>query len=417
MNRYKKQGGGLGLIDLGAGTQSLLAQLDELNGVGVGTGAPGPLAGGEEDLFVVAAADASAFGGASTSRGAEGGGGGGGRSAAAAAAAAARMLGSGAVARFRGFDADGGGELPLLGGAGGRGSQQQQQQGEDGAGAAAVAGDRLPAVPDDLMNELDYYNQGMEGFGGGGDGMMQMDGGGGGGGGEEQKQQHRFPEEEVVGGARLAPGSAPKLRRVARPAVDPEAAGLLPSAVIRSWIQDASPTLVPGGRGGAVAAASSSSSSSAAAFESLPSSSKRKKTAAAAAAACLRVDELRRRLAPQGPFAVASASSPFGKQPLGPWPAPLQAMLLSRMTVPGVADEPPPAARGRSRKRGRAGDAAGAAVLPQSPGAAANAPFDAFAEANAGGENVHDFGFGEFGAGGEMEQGQQQQMQDEFGGV
>ena len=316
------------------------------------------------------------------------------------------MLGSGAVARFR--DADGGGELPLFGG-GGRGSQQQHGEEEGGGaagGAAAAAGDRLPALPDDFANEFGYHEGG---FGGGGDGGF-------GGGGEELQQQHLEEEEVVVGGARLAPGSAaqaqaqaPKLRRVSRPAIDTEAAGLLPSAVIRSWIQDASPTIVPGGRGGAVVPSAGAASTAAAALEALPSAASKRKRAGAAATACVRVDELRRRLAPQGPLGISSASTGHEQQQLqslGPWPAPLQAMLLSRMTVPGVADEPPPAAARRSRKRGRAGGEA----APQSPGAA-NAPVDAFAEANAGGENVHDFGFGEFGAGGEM-----QQHQDEFGG-
>ena len=187
-------------------------------------------------------------------------------------------------------------------------------------------------------------------------------------------------EEEVVGVARLAPAkAAPSPRRVARPAMDAEAAGLMPSSVIRSWIQDASPTLVPGGRGSA--AAVSLSSSAAGVVSPL---SKKKKTTKDSS---LRIDELRLRLAPSGPF-CASSSQQQRHQLLSPWPGDLQAMLLSRMTVPGVADEPPPVARSRGRKRGR--DAA----------AAAAAPFDAFAEANAGGENVHDFGFGEFGAAG-----------------
>jgi hypothetical protein len=390
-----KQGTGLNLIDLGAGTQSLLAQLEELNGVEIGgaAGGVGPLTL-DEDLFVVAAGDASAALGGASSASRRGGRGG---------SPSARVLGSGVAARFGGFEDDGGGGEPPLGGGGRAGAQQQLLREETtGAGegaaaaaaAAAAAGHTLAAGPDDFLD-------GLGGWGGG-----------------EAEPQHPMEEEEVVGGARLAPGSAaraaaaaaaPSVRRVARPAVDAEAAGLLPSSVIRSWIQDAGPTLVPGGRGSSGAGAAAAAASLAGLPPPPPS-----RRAARGGAARGGVDELRRRLAPRGPFfaASASASAVASSVPLGPWPTPLQVMLVSRMTVPGVADEPPPAGRGRGRKRGRGGGAA----APQSPAADADgAPLDAFAEANAGGENVHDFGFGEFGAAGEGKQMQIQQLGG-FGG-
>ena len=412
-NVFFFQGAGLDLIDLGAGTQSLLAQLDELNGFEPGGGGGIARGGGVvnlgEDLFVVAANDASAFGGASMSRG----GGGGGRG----TAAAARLLDTAASARFRGFgyDADGGGggELPL--GGGGEEMEGQQGGGVGGAGAAA-AGDELAAVPEQLLHELDYGQQeGMDGgfgFGGAGGDFEQG-----------QQQQQHLEEEEVVGGARLAPGSAQPsslaLPRVARPAaIDAEAAGLMPSLVIRSWIQDASPTIVAGGRGGTKAVEETLLPSAAPKKKKQKTTTTTAATAAAMAAAatrketCLvRVDELRRRLAPRGPFSDAS---------VGSWPEALQAMLLSRMSVPGVAEEPSAAAARRARKRAR--DGAGDGTSPQGPAAvnaaaAAAAPVDAFAEANAGGENVHDFGFGAFGAGGGGEmQGEEFGGGDGFGG-